>query len=337
MPAPTQCIPFQHQLSEAAGSQDRSPQCPVPAGHGHPRCSSPPPQGEGAVPLGFSWVVGAEVWVAAQCVCTAWRGGMFTKGWLQSCLGKEVSVPRSTPAPENRLLVQVGIWVGASSFDWRLPDPLLGILMRRHWLIAGSSCYPKLGGCHAMRACGLRKGGTLPPRFKQRAQGISLFRVLLPVTSSHLAFIPGAASELKLRSYENIHGRETWREGIGRSSGTQTHVSLVSSCLALLGSPTPNQISSCFLCFALIGNAGSALGRKHLNALGCHHSAPSRWHFSGGKQEQTLGVFLHMFPRCSSPVSSSATQEDPVFTVKLGFIHERLLQSLFWVFSNRLA
>lgn len=97
-------------------------------------------------PWGFSWVAGAEVWVVAQWVCTAWRGGMFTKGWLQSCLREEVSVPRSTPALENRLLVQVGILVGASSLDWRLPDPLLCILMRRHWLITGSSCCPSLQG-----------------------------------------------------------------------------------------------------------------------------------------------------------------------------------------------
>lgn len=97
-------------------------------------------------PWGFSWVVGAEVWVVARCVCTAWRGGMFTKGWLQSCLREEVSVPRSTPAPENRLLVQVGTLVGASSLDWRLPDPLLCVLMRKHWLITGSSCCPSLEG-----------------------------------------------------------------------------------------------------------------------------------------------------------------------------------------------
>lgn len=112
----------------------------------------------------------------------------------------------------------------------------------------------------------------------------------------------------------------------------KSYVSLFSSCFPLLGSPAPNQISSCFLRFALVGNAGSTLGRKHrkhLNALGRHHSAPSSWHFSGVKQEQKLGVSLRTFPRCSSQVSSSATQEDPVFTVKLGFIHERLLQSLF--------
>lgn len=142
----TQCIPFQHQLSVAVGSQDRSPQCPIPAGHGHPRCSLLHPQCEGAIPLGFLLGGRSRSVGGSSGVCTAWRGGMFTKGWFQSCLREEVSVPRSTPAPENRLLVQVGIVVGASSLDWRLPDPLLCVLMRRHWLITGSSCCPSLEG-----------------------------------------------------------------------------------------------------------------------------------------------------------------------------------------------
>lgn len=68
MPALTQCIPFQHQLSVAVGSQDRSPQCPIPGGHGHPRCSLPHLQWEGAIPLGgrSRSVGGSSVCVCAQ-------------------------------------------------------------------------------------------------------------------------------------------------------------------------------------------------------------------------------------------------------------------------------
>lgn len=39
------------------------------------------------------------------CVPRAWTRNMFTKGWLQSLLKKQASVPRSTSALENRPLV----------------------------------------------------------------------------------------------------------------------------------------------------------------------------------------------------------------------------------------
>lgn len=42
-----------------------------------------------------------------------------------------------------------------------------------------------------------------------------------------------------------------------------------------------------------------------------------------------LGCFPHTLPRCSLRLPSSVTQEDPVFTIKLGSIRVELLQSLF--------
>lgn len=157
MPVQTQCRPFQHQLSVAVGNQPRGPQCPVPAGHGHPHRSFLQPQCAGIIPLGFLLGGrGRAVGGGSVCVCTAWRGGMFTKGWLQSCLTEEKSVPMSTPAPENRLLVSgrslgwiflAGVTTG-SPFPWHFDEEALAHHALR---------LPQLGGCRAVRACGLWK------------------------------------------------------------------------------------------------------------------------------------------------------------------------------------
>lgn len=105
MPVQTQCRPFQHQLSVAARDQHRGPQCPVPAGHGHPRCSCPRPHCEGVIPLAFL-LGGRGRIVGGSSVCVhSLERRHVSKGWLQSCLIEEVSVPLSTPAPENRLSV----------------------------------------------------------------------------------------------------------------------------------------------------------------------------------------------------------------------------------------
>lgn len=172
---------------------------------------------------------------------------MFTKGCLQSCLTEEVSVPTSTPAPENRHLVS-GRNRGWISLRWvTSASPFhfdeVALAHRRFLLL------PKRGGYHAMRACGpisgipgLWKWGRLPPKLKQWAQGISLFRVLHLVTSSYLAFVHGAASELKMRGYENIHRRERWRKGMGCSSGIQNHNFLRFLVLAFLCLAGPPQI-----------------------------------------------------------------------------------------------
>ena len=54
MPIQTWCRAFQHQLSAAVGNQHRRPRCPVPGGHGHPRCSFLHPPCEGVIFPGVS-------------------------------------------------------------------------------------------------------------------------------------------------------------------------------------------------------------------------------------------------------------------------------------------
>lgn len=140
MPVQTQCRPFQHQCSVAVGNQHQKVM-------GIPLSSSSSPAwGKAIPPWGFFWVVEVELWVVAQCVCKAWRGGMFTKGWLQSCLTEEVSVPMSTPAPENRVLLSgrnLG-WFSLLGVTPNSPFPLT--LMRWHWPVTGSSWCPSLEG-----------------------------------------------------------------------------------------------------------------------------------------------------------------------------------------------
>lgn len=206
---------------------------------------------------------------------------MFTKGWLQSRLTEEVSVPVSTPAPENRLLVP-GRNLSWLSLLWvTTASPFSFTLMRGHWTIIGSSQRPSLEGTIQsmpvgwyLRWSGLWKWVELPPRLNQWAQGGSLFRVLYPVSSSHLAFMPGVAVNWNWEAMKIHTG--------GRGEGRAHAVPLVShSCLSLRGIPTPNKISSCFLWCALTGNARSTLGRKQRDILKStrkwQQSAPSFW------------------------------------------------------------
>lgn len=152
----TRCRPFQNQLTLAVGTQHHSPQGPMPGGHGQPHCPPLHPQCEEShAPWGFFWVVEVELSVVAQCVCTAWRGGMFTKGWLQSCLIEEVSVPLSTPIPENWVLVS-GRNLGWIHLLW-VTMACLSPLHFDEVTLANDRLLlvPSLGGYCAMRACGL--------------------------------------------------------------------------------------------------------------------------------------------------------------------------------------
>lgn len=296
-------------------------------------------------PWGFSWVVEVELWVAAQCVCAAGRGGMFTKGWLQSSLIEEVSVPMSTPAPENRHLVSGGNLGWIALRVTASPSPLhfdqVALAHLRFLLLPAlegtMQCEPV--GWH-LGCSGLCKWVKLPPRLKQWAQGISLFRVLHPVTPSHLAFLLEAASELKLRGYENTHRRERWRKGRCCSSGIQKHNFLWFLVLAFFYFFTrpsaPRKISSCSLWFSLIGSERRVNFGEEVNLLRSSHRVLLFFWlmaFLWGKTGTEIGCFYHEFLRWISQVSCNTTQEDPVFTIKLGFIHVTLLQSLFWLFK----
>lgn len=89
------------------------------------------------------------------------------------------------------------------------------------------------------------------------------------------------------------------RKGIGCSPGTQNHVCLcfLLPSLAWQSRPKSDTLLLPLLCppWECRVNFGEQQ-RKPLNALSCHHSAPSCWHFSGVKQERS-----RLFPSVHFP------------------------------------
>lgn len=88
----------------------------------------------------------------------------------------------------------------------------------------GFILVPTLRRYHAIRVCwymrwaGVWEREELPPWLNKEPR-VFHFSGLHPVSSSHLAFLPGAASELQPRGYENIQRTERQRKGTGCSSG----------------------------------------------------------------------------------------------------------------------
>ena len=219
MPVQTQCRPFQYQLSVAVGSQPQKVM-------GTPTVLLTLNMRASHFPRGLFWVVETQkLWVAAWCVCTTWRGGVFTKGWTSKPSHRGSIFPMSTPASENKLLLSdrnLG-WISLLGGTTASPFPLT--LMRWRWPITGSSWCPRLEGTMQsvsvgwyMRWAGVWEQEELPP-WLNREPRVFHFSGLHPISSSHLAFLPGAASELQPRGYENIHRTERQRKGTGCSSG----------------------------------------------------------------------------------------------------------------------
>ena len=164
MPVQTQCRPFQYQLSVAVRSQPQKVM-------GTPTVLLTLNMRASHFPRGLFWVVETQkLWVAARCVCTTWRGGVFTKGWTSKPSHRGSIFPMFTPASENKLLLSgrnLG-WISLLGGTPASPFPLT--LMRWRWPITGSSWCPRLEGTMQsvsvgwyMRWAGVWERQELPP------------------------------------------------------------------------------------------------------------------------------------------------------------------------------